>query len=64
MLIITGCSKEENSVDESQDKIPNAAYIDLNSTQQLIRGFGSVNMPGWIPDLTTDQIYKAFGIMV
>lgn len=61
LLIITGCSKE-NSPDEPQDKIPNAAYIDLNSTQQLIRGFGGVNMPGWIPDLTTDQVYKAFGI--
>jgi glucuronoarabinoxylan endo-1,4-beta-xylanase len=61
VLIIAGCSKE-NFFDEPQDKIPNAAFIDLNSTRQLIRGFGSVSMPDWIPDLTSDQIYKAFGI--
>ena len=61
VLIIAGCSKE-NFLDEPQDKIPNAAYIDLNSTQQLIRGFGGVSMPDWIPDLTSDQIYKAFGV--
>ncbi len=28
---------------------------------QVIRGFGGVNMPGWIPDLTEDQVNKAFG---
>ncbi|MGA9295627.1 MAG: glucuronoxylanase [Ignavibacteriaceae bacterium] len=61
VLIIAGCSKE-NPLDGPQDKIPDAAYIDLSNTQQLIRGFGGVNMPGWIPDLTSDQIYKAFGI--
>lgn len=61
-LLYTGCSKDTSSLDEPQDKIPNAAYIDLNSTQQFIRGFGGVSMPDWIPDLTSDQIYKAFGV--
>ncbi len=62
LLIFAGCSKDGTSLDEPQDKIPNAAYVDLNSTQQLIRGFGGVSMPDWIPDLTSDQVYNAFGI--
>ena len=41
--------------------IPNVAAIDLNDTQQIIRGFGGVNMPGWIDDMTPDQVRKAFG---
>jgi glucuronoarabinoxylan endo-1,4-beta-xylanase len=33
---------------------PNTAY-------QTIRGFGGHNGPGWIPDLTADQVDTAFG---
>lgn len=57
-LFIVGCSK---------DAVPTAAPIDttaninLGSPQQVIRGFGGVNMPGWIPDMTVDQVNKAFG---
>jgi len=40
---------------------PCVATIDLNDTQQIIRGFGGVNMPGWIDDMTDDQVNKAFG---
>ena len=43
------------------DPIPGVATIDLNDTQQIIRGFGGVNMPGWIDDMTPDQVNKAFG---
>lgn len=35
--------------------------IDLNTEYQSISGFGGINMPGWINDLTVDQTYKAFG---
>jgi O-glycosyl hydrolase len=35
--------------------------IDLNTEYQPIAGFGGVNMPGWIPDLSLDLVDKAFG---
>jgi hypothetical protein len=35
--------------------------IDLNTEYQSIAGFGGMNMPGWIDDLTEDQADKAFG---
>ena len=37
------------------------ATIDLTSEKQYIRGYGGVNMPDWIDDLTPDQVDKAFG---
>ncbi|HNW60833.1 MAG TPA: xylanase, partial [bacterium] len=54
-----GCSKESAT---SPEELPaGAAAIHLDQSSQLIRGFGGVNMPGWIPDLTPDQILTAFG---
>ena len=35
--------------------------IDLNDTRQLIRGFGAANILQWRPDMTSDQVNKAFG---
>ena len=61
LLAAAGCSKNNNPVESPQDTIPDAAYIDLNKTHQIIKGFGGVNMPGWIPDLTADQVQTAFG---
>ncbi len=60
LLAAAGCSKENNPVESPQDTVPGAAYIDLNKTHQVIKGFGGVNMPGWIPDLTADQVQTAF----
>lgn len=37
------------------------ANINLNSERQLIRGFGGINVPGWIDDLTPEQAQLAFG---
>jgi glucuronoarabinoxylan endo-1,4-beta-xylanase len=37
------------------------ATVNLTATQQVIRGFGGINYPGWINDLTSDQVDKAFG---
>lgn len=37
------------------------ANIYIGSTDQTIRGFGGMNFPRWIPDLTTAQVDKAFG---
>ncbi|MGD0337959.1 MAG: glycoside hydrolase family 30 beta sandwich domain-containing protein [Bacteroidota bacterium] len=56
-LMAAGCCPSPTGPSE----IPGVATIDLNVPQQLIRGFGGVNMPGWIPDLTSDQVQKAFG---
>lgn len=36
-------------------------FIYLSNKKQIIRGFGGVNMPGWISDLTPAQADKAFG---
>ncbi len=35
--------------------------IDLNTTQQTIRGFGGMNFPRWIGTLTNAQVDTAFG---
>ena len=39
----------------------NAATIYLDSTLQVISGFGAANILRWRPDMTADQIDKAFG---
>ncbi len=38
------CSK--NTVNEPTEPAPNNSIIDLSRTEQIIRGFGGVNMPG------------------
>ncbi|MDE8741967.1 glycoside hydrolase family 30 beta sandwich domain-containing protein [Pectobacterium polaris] len=35
--------------------------IDAKTSYQIIQGFGGMNAPGWINDLTTEQINTAFG---
>jgi O-glycosyl hydrolase len=35
--------------------------VDLSVAFQLIRGFGGINVPGWIADLTPEQVDTAFG---
>ncbi len=59
-LILPGCSKN-NSITGSDNTKPNAVYIYLNDTQQIIRGFGAANILPWRPDMTTDEVSKAFG---
>ncbi len=39
----------------------NEALIDLDSTHQMIRGFGAANIIPWRPDMSTGEIIKAFG---
>ena len=39
----------------------NIAVINLDSTHQIIRGFGAANILPWRPDMTNDQINTAFG---
>jgi len=40
---------------------PYAAIVFLDSTQQIISGFGAANILNWRPDMTTAEIEKAFG---
>jgi glucuronoarabinoxylan endo-1,4-beta-xylanase len=35
--------------------------VDLAIEHQAISGFGGINVPGWIPDLTPEQVDTAFG---
>ena len=55
-LFSSGCSSptEPNNTQST-------AYIDLDETHQVIRGFGAANILPWRPDMTTDEINKAFG---
>lgn len=39
----------------------NPAVINLDSTHQVIRGFGAANILPWRPDMTQSEINKAFG---
>jgi len=41
--------------------VAKAAIVYLDSTQQVISGFGAANIVGWRPDMTTDEINTAFG---
>ncbi|HEY4785747.1 MAG TPA: hypothetical protein VIH57_06850, partial [Bacteroidales bacterium] len=35
--------------------------VDAGTPYQFIRGFGGMNFPRWVGDLTSDQADKAFG---
>ena len=40
---------------------PGDISVDLSVAFQRIRGFGGINVPGWIADLTPEQVDTAFG---
>src|SRR5262245_36358772 len=41
--------------------VEGAVNVDLGVTFQSISGFGGINVPGWIDDLTPEQVDTAFG---
>ena len=62
VLLVAGCSKKEDTINgPSENDEPGTASIDLANTQQVIRGFGAANILPWRPDMTVDQVNKAFG---
>ncbi|MGD0037917.1 MAG: hypothetical protein ABSC53_11575 [Bacteroidota bacterium] len=62
VLLVAGCSKKDDTINgPSENNEPGTASIDLANTQQLIRGFGAANILPWRPDMTVDQVNKAFG---
>lgn len=58
--VAAGCSKNDTTTGPDETAL-GTALIDLASTQQVIRGFGAANILPWRPDMTADQITKAFG---
>jgi glucuronoarabinoxylan endo-1,4-beta-xylanase len=57
-IAMSGCSKD--SVTEPEET-STQAIIYVNNVQQIIRGFGAANILPWRPDMTTNEINKAFG---
>jgi glucuronoarabinoxylan endo-1,4-beta-xylanase len=62
ILLAAGCSKKDDTINgPSENNEPGTVSIDLASTQQTIRGFGAANILPWRPDMTVDEVNKAFG---
>ncbi len=59
ILLIAGCTKKGSVTGPPTGTGSAAVYLD--STQQIIRGFGAANIVGWRPDMTPAQIQTAFG---
>ena len=56
-VMVMGCSSTTGPSNTTD------ATVDLGSTQQVIRGYGGINIPGWTNygDLTSGQVQEAFG---
>lgn len=64
-LFAIGCSKDATGPTDTPETPPDTSLypvvVNLSSTQQIIRGFGASNIVPWRPDMTSDQVSKAFG---
>ncbi len=58
-LVISGCSKKSSVTGPLTGT--GSATIYLDSTRQIMRGFGAANIVGWRPDMTPSEIQTAFG---
>ncbi len=58
-LLSAGCSKKDSVTGPSATA--GSATVYLDSTRQIIRGFGAANIVGWRPDMTPGEIQTAFG---
>lgn len=54
-----GCSGSDDPLPEETTAA--TATVDLRDTRQVIRGFGGANILPWRPDMTVDEVNKAFG---
>jgi len=59
--LTAGCSKDDTINGPSDNIDDGTVYIDLANTHQVVRGFGAANILPWRPDMTVDQVNKAFG---
>jgi len=57
---IVCCFKKDPSAEQPGTSLTTAA-IDMAGTQQTISGFGGMNYLPWRPDMTADEVKKAFG---
>ncbi len=63
VLTLLNCCSKEHSTPTNPKIIPgDTTYVDASSSQQYIHGFGGASINDWRPDLTPDQIDKAFGL--
>lgn len=58
---ITGVSIQGDTTIDCPVTLLPVAAVSTDSVQQYIRGFGAANILPWRPDMTTDQVQKAFG---
>lgn len=61
ILLVAGCSKKDTINEPSDNGEAGTVSVDLANTHQAIRGFGAANILPWRPDMTVDQVNKAFG---
>lgn len=60
VLLMAGCSKKGAVTGPQVEAGTAAVYLD--STRQIVRGFGAANIVGWRPDMTPAEIQTAFGM--
>jgi O-glycosyl hydrolase len=60
LLLLAACSEDQEPKNEPEVSLKATAVINAGTIQQNIRGFGGASIRGWIPDLTSAQIEKAF----
>lgn len=60
LAVLGGCSKKSSPTAPTENSTT-TAYVYMDSTRQVISGFGGANLPQWIGDLTTQQTQEAFG---
>jgi len=61
LLSLLSCSPTNNNTPTGISDPPGSAAVDLTKEHQLIRGFGGMNCPPWVGDLTKEQADIAFG---
>lgn len=59
-LLLAGCKNDDFNNPEPSATTKGTATIAAGTVQQNIRGFGGASIRGWIADLTSAQITKAF----
>jgi glucuronoarabinoxylan endo-1,4-beta-xylanase len=60
LLMLWSCSKDQSSLEGTQNQLKATAAINASTVQQTVQGFGGASIITWIADLTSDQRTKAF----
>lgn len=62
IFLVVACSNKNNIENTTTPKAADAGdvQIKLDSTAQVIRGFGAANIVNWVPDMTDNEITEAF----